>query len=251
MKSVGIAKTAVALGIAVVVCGMLPAQNAHAQIDGGSLNPSAVDKYVAPLIIPPAMPRTGRDQRPKGREEDRLLRDRGAPVRAADPAARDARDHGLELRLAPGAGNGGTGWQLQLPGLHHRSEVPAAGAGEVDQRPGGCQRQLPAPPAAGGPDPALGEPGGHLQGRQQRNRLPRNQPRTLHRAGAHDHPRPRRRHLRVVGRLPRGLVPAGREEHPGGDPVHIGVLLRHVSPTNPRSAASGSPVQRSSSTPTT
>ena len=58
MKSIGIAKTVMAVGIAAVVCALLPAQNGHAQIDGGSLDPSSVDKYVAPLIIPPAMPRT-------------------------------------------------------------------------------------------------------------------------------------------------------------------------------------------------
>ena len=33
---------------------------AHAQIDGGSLEPGDVDKYVAPLVVPPAMPRAGK-----------------------------------------------------------------------------------------------------------------------------------------------------------------------------------------------
>ena len=39
-----------------------------------------------------------------------------------------------------------------------RGEVEQAGAGEVDQRPEGRRRQLPAAPAAGGPDAALGQP---------------------------------------------------------------------------------------------
>ena len=44
-------------GLAILVAG---APAAQAQIAGGTLEPGEVDKYVAPLVIPPAMPRTGK-----------------------------------------------------------------------------------------------------------------------------------------------------------------------------------------------
>ena len=48
---------------------------------------------------------------------------------------------------------------VQLPRLHDRGDGGPAGAGDVDQRTGGRQRRLPAPPPAGRSDAPLGQPG--------------------------------------------------------------------------------------------
>ena len=61
-------------------------------------------------------------------------------------------DDRVELRLGQSSGH------LQLPRLHHRSQLPHSGSGQVDQRSGRRQRQLPPAPLAGRPDAALGQP---------------------------------------------------------------------------------------------
>jgi spore coat protein A len=43
---------------------------AEAQIPGGTLDPASVPKYVAPMLIPPAMPRAGRSKQPGGKNVD-------------------------------------------------------------------------------------------------------------------------------------------------------------------------------------
>ena len=35
-------------------------KQAYAQLPGGTLNPALLPKYVTPLVIPPAMPRTSK-----------------------------------------------------------------------------------------------------------------------------------------------------------------------------------------------
>jgi len=46
------------VGVVALATGLLAVPTANAQVPGGSLDPTSFDKYVAPLIIPPAMPRT-------------------------------------------------------------------------------------------------------------------------------------------------------------------------------------------------
>jgi FtsP/CotA-like multicopper oxidase with cupredoxin domain len=46
------------IGLFAMVVSMMPAGTTFAQIEGGTLNPADVTKYAAPMIIPPAMPRT-------------------------------------------------------------------------------------------------------------------------------------------------------------------------------------------------
>jgi len=56
-----------ALGLVIFVAG---APATLAQAPGGTLEPSQVDKYVAPLVIPPAMPRAGKLKMPGGKNAD-------------------------------------------------------------------------------------------------------------------------------------------------------------------------------------
>ncbi len=97
----------------------------------------------------------------------------------------------------------------------HRGAGEPAGAGQVDQRPEGCERQLPAAPAAGRSDAALGEPARRDDGPRhppdlRRDTRPYTGPVPM------VHPRARRgRRRRRQRRLRRGMVPAGGEQHPG------------------------------------
>jgi len=50
-------KASAAAGVAVAVPWRMPASAAAAPLPGGSLDPTTIPKYVAPLVIPPAMPR--------------------------------------------------------------------------------------------------------------------------------------------------------------------------------------------------
>jgi len=45
--------------LAGLVVGLLPADPARAQVEGGSVDPSAIPKYVTPLVIPPVMDNNG------------------------------------------------------------------------------------------------------------------------------------------------------------------------------------------------
>ena len=131
-------------------------KRAVAAIPGGNLDPVAVPKFVTPLLIPPVMPRAGTIS--CGRQAGRLLRDLGEAVLAADPARPDCprRPSGATARSASASKKG-----LLIhhaPSLTIEAQVEPAGAGQVDQRPRGRERRLPAAPAAGRPDAALGEP---------------------------------------------------------------------------------------------
>ena len=132
---------------------------AAAQIPGGTLDPADVPKYPTPMLIPPVMPRAGTITH-AGRQAGRLLRDLGAAVRPADPARR-APGHdrvGLRRRSRRRASRGLL--VHNAPVADHRGQGQPAGARQVDQRAGRRQRQLPAAPAAGRPDAALGQPAG-------------------------------------------------------------------------------------------
>ena len=62
MKSSGMTRTAVGIGLVALVVSMVPAGTAFAQIPGGSLDPTTIPKYVTPLVIPPVMNDTGTDE---------------------------------------------------------------------------------------------------------------------------------------------------------------------------------------------
>ena len=64
-----------------------PPLKANIPVPGGTLDPLLIPKYQMPLIIPPAMPRTSQLPGSNRGRDDRLLRDRRPPIRAADPAA--------------------------------------------------------------------------------------------------------------------------------------------------------------------
>ena len=88
-----------------------------------------------------------------------LLRDLHAAVRPAGPACRSARHHGVGVRRR-GVEEQARPADPPRALADGRGRVGPSGAGEVDQRPGGRARELPAAPAAGGPHAALGEPTG-------------------------------------------------------------------------------------------
>ena len=156
----------------------------------------------------------------EGGQERRLVRHRGASVPAGDRAR--AADDGVELRVGRPPGH------VQLPRVHGRGEVAATRGGALAQRAGRRRRQVPAPPAAGRPDPALGEPAG----RERRPRLasgvpldPRLVPGT--RADRHA-PARRREGRRRERRVRRGVVPARCDRHPARVRAgrHVARLLR-------------------------
>src|SRR6266508_2374984 len=111
-----------------------------------------------------------------GRQAGRLLRDLHAAVLPADPACGHGGHHRVGVRGRQlGEPKGAAAAPRAL--ADDRVEVEAAGADQVDQRPEGLKRQLPAASAAGGPDAALGQP-------TRRGRGP------CHAAGIHLHARP-------------------------------------------------------------
>ncbi len=126
-------------------------------IEGGTLDPLGVPKYQTPLLIPPVMPRAATLTNPMGKPVDYYeisMRQITAQILpAALPATtvwgygavKSANKKGLLIHHAPS--------------LTIEAQVQPAGAREVDQRAGRRQRQIPAAPAAGRPDPALGQPG--------------------------------------------------------------------------------------------
>src|SRR5512133_4083202 len=57
-------------GASLVLPWQLPVQRALAQVPGGTLPPGSIPKYVTPLVIPPAMPRTSRITRPGAKPID-------------------------------------------------------------------------------------------------------------------------------------------------------------------------------------
>ena len=198
------------------------------QIPGGTLDPGAVPKYQTPLLIPPVMPRAGTITM-RGRQAGRLLRDLDAAVRRS----RSCRP-GLPATTVWGYGavtsaskQGAADPQRAV--ADDRGEVEPAGARQVDQRPGRRERQLPAAPAAGRPDAALGQPARRRRrGRDTRPTFD-GDARPVHRPGADRDARARRgRRRRRERRLRRGVVPARGRQHPRRlrDRGHLVRLLR-------------------------
>ena len=128
----------------------------RARRGSGRIPRSAVGSEVPDTSAHPAGDAEGGHDRAAG-SDDRLLRDLDAAVRAADPACRPARDDGLGLRCCE-VGERERLAPAQRAVAHDRSAGEPAGAGEMDQRPSGCERELPAASAPGRPDAALGEP---------------------------------------------------------------------------------------------
>jgi hypothetical protein len=83
----------------------------------------------------------------------------------------------------------------------------------VGQRAHDLRRALPATPAAGGPDAALGQPA-RRQHRPGHAPEVQDHARRVPRAGAHRHAPARRARVRGVRRVPRGVVPPGGAHHP-------------------------------------
>ena len=172
-----------------------------------------IPKYVTPLRIPPAMPTMATDpERDTYEIAVRQFRQQILP-----PSAAAYHRVGLRLHRPPR--------QLRLPGAHHHGPGGPAGPGDLGQparrRPG----RLPAAPAAGGPHPALGQPG--------RWHRPPGSPWALGRQSAgYGGPVPQVVHLHGAHSsqesdgLLRGVVPAG-----GPRPA---ARLRHVRHRVPR-----------------
>ncbi len=131
----------------------------------------------------PAGDAPGGDDHHAGRQAGRLLRDLHAAVLPADPARGHAGHDRVGLRRQEVGDQPGAGERLPRALAHHRVHLEAAGADQVDQRAGGCQRQPPAAPAARRSDLALGQPA-------RRGRRPRHAADvhlyagSLHRSGA-------------------------------------------------------------------
>jgi hypothetical protein len=117
-------------GAAVVLPGGFMLPKAWAQIAGGTLDPVDVDKYVLPLIKPPAMPGQSGKNKDKYKVGVRQFQQR---------------------ILSPGHPKT-TVWSY--------GSIDQNNSSPVEKRAGGRARQLLAPPVAGGPDPTLGKPPG-------------------------------------------------------------------------------------------
>ena len=129
---------------------------AAAPIPGGTLDPAAVAKYETPLLIPPVMPRAGTITMPGGKRVDYYeisVRQFAQQVLPAPLPTTTVWGYGAD-RSAEQQGRAAP----QCPVVDDRGPARPAGAGQVDQRPGRRRRQLPAPPAAGRSDAALGQP---------------------------------------------------------------------------------------------
>ena len=122
-----------------------------APIPGGTLDATSIPKYVTPLVIPPAMPRTRKLPQRAARRSTTTRSPSGSSSSRSSRRHGPA-DDGLELRLRrpPRA--------LQLPGLHDRGEVDRAGARQVDQPARRRQRQYLPHLLADRSDAALGQP---------------------------------------------------------------------------------------------
>ena len=142
-------------------------QQAIAQIPGGTLAPGAVAKFQTAMLIPPVMPRAATITMPGGKPADYYEISHEADL-PADPARRHAPHDrvglwgGHEVADEPGAA------AAQRALAHHRVDLEAAGTDQVDQRPQGRSRQLPAAPAARRSDLALGQPTRRRRGRDSR-----------------------------------------------------------------------------------
>ena len=137
---------------------------AAAQIPGGSLDPATVPKFQTPMLIPPVMPRAGTITMPGGKPAD-YYEISVRQFAAADPARRASRPRPCGATAASRGAEQPRPADPQRPVADHRGQRQPSGARQVGQRARGRQRQLPAPPAAGRPDAALGQPPGRHDGR--------------------------------------------------------------------------------------
>ena len=232
-------------GGAVPVLQERPAACVAAPIPGGTLDPRRLPKFQTPLLIPPVMPKAGTITLPGGKPADYYEISMRQFAQQILPA-------GLPATTVWGYGavkSAQQEWPAppQRPFAHDRGAVEQAGARQVDQRPRGRERQLPAAPAAGRPDAALGQPAGRHRRTATRGPTFDEHARPLHRPGPDRDARPRRRRRRRrERRLRRGVVPARGEQHPGrlrhrGHLVrllrgqgrgelrrHLGARLRHL-----------------------
>ena len=136
-----------------------------AQIPGGTLDPTVVEKFVTPMLVPPVMPSAGTIVERGGKNIDyyeismkqfqqQILPQGLPPTTVWGYGAKSAQSNrGLLVHNAL---------------AHHRGEVEQTRPGEVDQRAGRRRRQLPAPPAPSRSDTALGNPPGGVDGRDSR-----------------------------------------------------------------------------------
>ena len=139
--------------------GRLPGVSAPvalAQIPGGTLDPGLVPKFQTPLLVPPVMPRA-----------DTITRPGGKPVDYYEISMRQFAQQILPAGLPATTvwGYGGVAAQSNrgllvhnAPSLTIEATLESAGAGQVDQRAGRREWELPAASVAGRSDAALGKP---------------------------------------------------------------------------------------------
>ena len=131
-------------------------EKAFAAIPGGTLDPSGVPKFATPLLIPPVMPRAAQLKSKGGKPVDYYEISMKQITQQILPA-------GLPATTVWGYGAvAGMGKNPLLvhnaPSLTIEAQGGRAGPHQVDQRPQGRQRQLPAASASRRPDASLGEP---------------------------------------------------------------------------------------------
>ena len=221
-----------------------------APIPGGTLDPSAVPQYATPLLVPPVMPKAGTILLEGGKNADyyeismrqltQQILPAGLPATTVwgYGAVKSASKNGLLIHNAPS--------------LTIEAQVESARAREVDQRPGGCERQLPPAPAARSTRRSTGPTRRAAWPAVIRGRPSRSTPRPLHRPRPDGHARPRRRRRRRrERRLRRGVVPARGERPPGGlrRPRAPGTTSSRARPRR-ASARLGAPASPPSSTRT-
>ena len=164
-------------------------------LPGGTLDPLTIPKYVTPLVIPPVMNNSGtaNDYDIAVRQFQQQILPGGhwntvsAGMYGGPDALYASRDHGLELRtrddpLPDSSGIPGGAAGL-APALNSQFNYPAYTVENTVNTPTTVDwindlkdpvtGRIPAAPAAGRPDPALGQPGRGLHRWRTAHRLPR------------------------------------------------------------------------------
>ncbi len=117
-----------------------------AYVANSTLDGATVTQFAAPMVIPPAMPKSKGSN--KNKDKYKI-------------AVRQFRQQILPSDYGPTTvwsyGSIGRSWHVQLPGLYHRGGMEQGHTGSVAQRTGRCCGRTPAAPAAGRSDPALGQ----------------------------------------------------------------------------------------------